>query len=314
MFEELSGAELAVALAGVDVASLSADAALDYALAAARLAGWAGAAEGAGLAQLRTRYPAFESALDQQTHHLDTDRLVLAEVRAAYGCSQLAASAKISFAVFLREVPAVADALAAGLIRLEHARLLDRETAALAGDPALQAAVIGELLAGNTASTAATGSGWTMRQWTLRTARAVLEADPSRAEQAAADTRAERRVWHSTDTAQAHGVFGLTGPVQSTAACHAAVDELARKWQADGVPGSLDQLRFDAAVALLTGTGTGEDAGEPPAGGGLVGQVTVPLSALVGVDDAPGELAGVGPIPAGVARDLMAQAPYGSGC
>jgi hypothetical protein len=40
----------------------------------------------------------------------------------------------------------------------------------------------------------------------------------------------------------------------------------------------------------------------------LVGQVTVPLSALVGVDDAPGELAGVGPIPASVARDLIAQA------
>jgi hypothetical protein len=39
-----------------------------------------------------------------------------------------------------------------------------------------------------------------------------------------------------------------------------------------------------------------------------VGQVTVPLSALVGVDDAPGELAGVGPIPASVARELIAQA------
>ena len=40
MFEDLSGAGLAAALAGVDVASLDADAALGYALAAARLTGW----------------------------------------------------------------------------------------------------------------------------------------------------------------------------------------------------------------------------------------------------------------------------------
>jgi hypothetical protein len=311
MFEELSGAQLAIALAGVDVGSLEADAALGYALAAARLAGWAAAAEGAGLAQLRDRYPTFESAANRDLHHLDTDRLVAAEVRTGYGCSQIAASAKINFAVFLRDIPAVAEALAAGVIRLEHARLLARETAPLAGDPLLQAAVIRELLAANAVNLDATGSGWTMRQWVLRTARAVLQADPSRAEQAAADTRAERHVWHSTDTAHAHGIFGVSGPVEQTAACHTAVDTLARQWQTDGRAGSLDQLRFDAAHALLTGTTTGAaqpDGGARPAGGGLVGQVTIPLSALVGVDDTPGELAGVGPVPASVARELMAQA------
>ena len=51
------------------------------------------------------------------------------------------------------------------------------------------------------------------------------------------------------------------------------------------------QLRFDAAHHLLTGAEQ-----HPRSGGGLVGQVTIPLSSLVGVDDAPGELAGVGPI------------------
>jgi hypothetical protein len=308
MFEELSGARLAAALAGVEVATLDADAALGYALAAARLAGWVAAAEGAGLARLKQAYPAFESALDQETHHLDTDRLVVHEVRAAYGCSQIAASGKITFAEFLRDTPAMAAALAIGNIRPEHARLLERETAPLNGQPALRAAVVGELLAANAAAAVGTGSGWTVRQWTWRTALAVLEADPSRAEQAAAHTRAERRVWHTADTAHAQGIVGLTGPVEQTAACHAAVDDLARRWQADGRQGSLDQLRFDAAHQLLTGadnTGTGRHSNS---GGGLVGQVTVPLSSLLGVDDAPGELAGVGPIPASVAREWMAQA------
>ena len=302
MFEELSGAELATALAGVDVASLDADAALSYALATARLAGWVAAAEGAGLAQLRQAYPVFESSIDQETHHLDTDRLVLAEVRTAYGCSQVAASGKITFAQFLRDVPAVARALATGEIRLEHARLLERETAALASTPGLRTAVVGELLAGNAGCLKATGSGWTMRQWMLRTCRAVLEADPSRAEQAAADTRTERRAWHTADTANAAGVFGLAGPVEQTAACHAAIDELARRWQTEGRAGTLDQLRFDAAVGLLT------DTDQHPGTSTVVGQVTMPLSSLVGVDDAPGELTGVGPIPASVAREMMAQA------
>jgi hypothetical protein len=302
MFEDLSGAELAAALAGVDVASLDADAALGYALAAARLAGWVAAAEGAGLAHLKQTYPAFEPVVGGDVHRLDTDRLVIHEVRAAYGCSQVAASAKISFAEFLRDIPAVAAALATGVIRLEHARLLDRETVALAGNRGLRTEVVEELLAAHSQCLQTTGSGWTVRQWAWRTGRAVLEADASRAEQAAADTRAERRVWHSTDTAHAHGVFGVAGPVEQTAACHAAVDELARRWQAEGRAGTLDQLRFDAAVCLLTGAEQGSS------GGGLVGRVTMPLSSLVGVDDAPGELAGVGSIPASVARLLMAQA------
>jgi hypothetical protein len=109
----------------------------------------------------------------------------------------------------LRDIPAVADALATGVIRLEHARLLDRETAALG----VGSAVVEELLAGKPSALETTGCGWTLRQWTWRTGRAVLEADPSRAEQAAADTRAGRRVWHAADTAHAEGSFGLVGPV-----------------------------------------------------------------------------------------------------
>jgi hypothetical protein len=302
MFEDLFGADLAVALAGVDPTALDADAALGYALAAARLASWAAAVEAVGLAQLLHIYPAPQpAAVGEDVHHLDTDRLVLAEVRAGYGCSTNAASARMSFAEFVHRIPAAASALAAGVIRVEHARLLARDTAPLNGG--LRTAVVEDLLAGHAAAVQASGSGWTMRQWTLRTARAVLAADPSRAEQTVADTQAARRVWHTTDTGHAEGTLALTGPVEQTAACHAAVDALARRWHAEGRAGTLDQLRFDAAHRLLTGA----DYGRPAAGVGY-GQVTIPLSSLVGVDDAPGELAGVGPIPASLARQLMAQA------
>jgi hypothetical protein len=303
MFENLSGAELAAALASVDVAVLGPDDALSYALAAARLAGWAATAETAGLAQLRQTYPVLDpAAVGENIHHLDTGRLVLAEIRAAYGCSQVAGSAKMNFAEFLSDVPAVATTLATGVIRLEHARMLARETAPFASSPGVRAAVVEELLAAQTAAVEATGSGWTTRQWSIRIARAVLEADPSRAEQSAADTRAEQRVWHSADTAHAEGTLGLTGPVEETATCYAAVDALARQWQAQGRAGTLAQLRFDAACHLLTG------ADVRSASGVVYGQVTIPLSSLVGADDAPGELTGAGPIPASVARKLMASA------
>jgi hypothetical protein len=129
MFEDLSGAGLAAALAGVDVASLDADAALGYALAAARL---------------RRTYPVLEPApVGEEVHHLDADRLVVHEVRAAYGCSQVAALAKITFAEFLRDIPAVAAGLATGVTRMEHARLLARETAPLAGKPGVREASSG---------------------------------------------------------------------------------------------------------------------------------------------------------------------------
>jgi hypothetical protein len=95
----------------------------------------------------------------EDVHRLDTDRLVVAEVRAGYGCSQLAASAKLGFAGFLRDISAVADALATGVIRVEHARLLDRETAPLTGNLGLLISVVEELLAGNASALETTGCG-----------------------------------------------------------------------------------------------------------------------------------------------------------
>ncbi len=45
-------------------------------------------------------------------------------------------------------------------------------------------------------------------------------------------------------------------------------------------------------------------------GGGVDVRVTIPYTALLGADDQPGELAGYGPIPAAVARDLAARGTW----
>jgi hypothetical protein len=55
------------------------------------------------------------------------------------------------------------------VIRVEHARLLGRETAPLTGNLGLRTSVVEELLAGNASALETTGCGWTLRQWTWRT-------------------------------------------------------------------------------------------------------------------------------------------------
>ena len=54
--------------------------------------------------------------------------------------------------------------------------------------------------------------------------------------------------------------------------------------------------------------GAGCGCGRPRVSVGVTAQVTVALPTLLGLDDAPGELAGSGPVPASVARELAAAA------
>src|SRR5207248_2123178 len=59
-----------------------------------------------------------------------------------------------------------------------------------------------------------------------------------------------------------------------------------------------------------TGSTGGDNNGAGTGSGGnptkVVVRVTVPISTLMGLDDQPGDLAGYGPIPAAVARDIAA--------
>src|SRR5689334_3088530 len=64
----------------------------------------------------------------------------------------------------------------------------------------------------------------------------------------------------------------------------------------------MEQRRADAFVDVFLGRGT-------PRGSAQV-HVTVPASTLLGVDDQPGELAGYGPIPAQIARQIAADGTW----
>jgi hypothetical protein len=83
----------------------------------------------------------------------------------------------------------------------------------------------------------------------------------------------------------------------------ARLGTFARAAAAPGDTRTLDQRRADVFTDLLLGLHVDPDqAGRNAA---LI-LVTVPASMLMGLDDQPGELAGYGPIPAEVARDIAA--------
>src|SRR5579862_416120 len=174
-------------------------------------------------------------------------------------------------------------------------------------------------------------------------ARAVMQVAPEKAkkrrEQAAKEARLER--W-----AEGSGNAGLAGrelPPAQVLAADQRVNWWARQLRAAGVAGSMDELRAIAFLDIILnrdsrratpGTDTGDgDRGPggdegPPAGpgwpepvvpgdpggsvipAGFAGTInlTVTAATLLGLADRPGEIAGIGPVDPGLARDLAAAA------
>jgi hypothetical protein len=105
----------------------------------------------------------------------------------------------------------------------------------------------------------------------------------------------------------------------------AHVDDLARACATALDGRTLEQRRADAAIDLLTGracmcrqgaetspaeAGSGTRTRRVVRGGRTRVHVTVPRTTLMGLDDEPGELAGYGPIPAQLARELAADGTW----
>ncbi len=179
------------------------------------------------------------------------------------------------------------------------------------------------------------GRDGTPRSWQQFTGRlrrlVVRHRDPDEAADEHAQSMRQRGAW-----AQLHedgtGSFTFTGDAPIITAAMARVDEIARRFKRAGDPRTLDQLRADVTADLImrgiigpADTGTEAETGtgrEPGAGAdhevrdrwgryGRLGElpparvdVIIPLSVLLGSDDAVAELPGHGPIPAFLARQI----------
>ncbi|MEU6646537.1 DUF222 domain-containing protein [Saccharomonospora sp. NPDC046836] len=128
--------------------------------------------------------------------------------------------------------------------------------------------------------------------------RAVHAVDPEGATARARVRRQDRRVelTHHDDTMAALWMYL---PAETASAAYARVDTLARSLRCRGETRTMDQLRADVVADLLLGKATGA---------GVAGQVFVhvPIDAALGISDTGCELAGHGPVPAEIAREIMA--------
>src|SRR5215475_3438709 len=135
----------------------------------------------------------------------------------------------------------------------------------------------------------------------------VAQLDPEGAAQRHKERRKERRVEkHPDEDGMAELSATLTAPEAEQ--IYHTLDVYAQACRTDYDTRTADERRADALCDLILDprhhatTGSGK--------GGVQVQVTVPASTLMGFDDQPGDLAGYGPIPADLARELAAEGTW----
>lgn len=219
-----------------------------------------------------------------------------------------AAQTRLDLARQLRaRLVATAESLAVGVLTERKADLIARAVRDLpdAVATAVEAAVLPE------------AAGLTPPELQRALARAVLAVDPDGAGDRAAEARAGRRV--TGLYRQPDGMAGLWAelPAADAATVLAGLDadaaRLAQAQREQGVPVAdrpgVEARRADALLAWARQALTGPDLPRVQGRRPHV-QVTVPAGTLLGLSDAPGELAGYGPIDADTARRLAADGTW----
>jgi hypothetical protein len=327
----LPGPQLALFMAdagAIGLGRLTDDELIGLMRAARRLASWSAAMELAAAGDLwRRRWAEEQAGNTGAARHTDD------EIAAALTLTKRGADQVLSLAVALRRLPLTCQALTAGDIDLPRAMVIADEVTGLGNEhaAAVEQAVIGA------------AAGQTTGELRAATRRAVLSADPGaarkRKERALQDARVERWDEHGGTAALA----GRDLPPASVLAADKNLSALARQLKRAGAPGTLDQLRAQVYLALLTGNpvgaliptnpGTTSDTppdGSPrdstgafdglgvPAASGLSGRpgtsaspgpsgtvnLTMPLASWLGLSEAPGNVAGFGPLDAGDSRAI----------
>jgi hypothetical protein len=224
--------------------------------AARRLASWAAALEFAAVGDLWRRRWA-----EEQAGHTGAARHADDEIAAALTLTGRAANQELSLAVALRRLPLTSRGLAAGDIDVPRAMVIADEVTGLDNE---HAAAVEQVIIGAAA-------GQTTGQLRAAARRAVLAADPRaarrRKERALQDARVERWDEHAGTAALA----GRDLPPASVLAADRNLSALARQLKGAGAAGTLDQLRAQIYLALLTGTSVSALIPPGPSGPGGAG-------------------------------------------
>jgi hypothetical protein len=301
------GALLATLLTAETQEDLDADELLTAVTGWERLLSIATAAQATALRRLDAAMTAEITEL-RGRRDLEATQEAVEEVALALRTSHRTATARLDLADRLQALPATASSLRSGTLGVTHARVL---VDALTGlEPALPEAVRARLDA--LLTQAAVERRLTPAQLRTRARRLVLTLDPHGSVQRRRQAVRGRDVSCRPDE---HGMAWLSAylPAPAARACADALTAHARAGlEADPDDGrGLGARRADALVNLVL---TGHADGNPPHDAATPAtvtvalNVTVPITALAGVSDEPGELTGHGPLDASTVR-LLADTP-----
>lgn len=216
----------------------------------------------------------------------------VAEVRTALRLTRRAADAEFDFALELKwRLPKVWEALASGNIDLRRARTIVFGTGHLSVDVARE--VVEQII--GLAARLTTG------QLAALLRRVCVQADPQGAVSLYTAAISDRRVIVEATSAGTANLLGLDLPPDRVVAILGHIGGLARSLKTANETRNLDQLRADVLLDLLEG----QDCQGTPTRGTI--NIHVGLDTLAALSEAPGELAGFGPVIADVARQVADQ-------
>ncbi|NRG41281.1 DUF222 domain-containing protein [Rathayibacter sp. VKM Ac-2835] len=231
------------------------------------------------------------------------ERSVRAELAAAIGVSEQEASRRLETAQLLMEyLPLTRALLRDGRILWDAGEAICRTASSL---PEASRGALDER---------ATDAVLTMTTTQLRRAlgrwREELHEQPLVERHARA--KEDRAVWITPDV-DGMATLCVSAPAPAVSGAYDRLRRIARTLRDEGDPRTLQQLSADAAVDLLCDgdiagtTPNAEHRPDPTFVPGVRAEVRLTLAAstAVGLDDAPADLDGYGPVPAEIARELI---------
>ena len=245
----------------------------------------------------------------------DATGVLADEIASALASTRTAAQVLVSRAAGLGELPAVETALRDGAMDSRKVdAVLDELAALVVGTDALPDVAAVDAAANAVAQVAAERAGdLTPTQLRRVVRREVIAVDPAAARERSRRAVEQRRVetgWAPDGMAWVSAFVPAPDAMLVKAVLDAATEPVAAH---DHRP--RDQRRADVLVSIFR---TIADQGTLPCGTSVPGrrgarpqvQVTVAASTLLGLDENPAELAGYGPLPADVARQVAQDATW----
>ncbi|MCJ1674731.1 MULTISPECIES: HNH endonuclease signature motif containing protein [unclassified Rathayibacter] len=231
------------------------------------------------------------------------ERSVRAELAVAFGVSEREVSRRLETAQLLMEhLPLTRALLRDGLILWELGEAICRTASSL---PETSRSALDERAADAAVRMTTTQLRRALGRW-----REELHEQPLAERHARA--KEDRAVWVTPDV-DGMATLCVYAPAPAVSGAYDRLRRISRTLRDEGDPRTLQQLSADAAVDLLCDgdiigtTPNDEHRPDPTFVPGVRAEVRLTLAAstAVGLDDAPAELDGYGPVPAPIARELI---------